>query len=335
MSPVPGGAIRRATASSGRRADSGKRQPWQSSVISPAESESCATDRSRRTGRAELLQQRPDGRLKFHDLFRLYAEAELREQESDANRATLACRRATWLLDTAARAGRLFEPEPGSRPAAAGDHHWVIEVAGSLKWFSVGWQLWLYWTDVFTLSARAAQALGDDRLRAIHLGNLAWVNIACLNQYDIALEQAQEVHACAERCGDWLQMSWAGLYLGWASIGLGRSTDALTYARAAVLAFRMTGDRVGRPYGLMLWARSLEAVGYADDGIPRIERAVEAVARTSLSKIEIGALRWPSALRRELIAVADRLEDWIYPLFSGLSQRGQHRDLGTVARFDA
>ncbi|MFG1994576.1 hypothetical protein ACGFJ7_31850 [Actinoplanes sp. NPDC048988] len=55
-----------------------------------------------------LLQQRPDGRLKFHDLLRSYASEALDAEEGPADRAATVARRDAWLLDTAIVAGRHF-----------------------------------------------------------------------------------------------------------------------------------------------------------------------------------------------------------------------------------
>ncbi|MEU8244578.1 helix-turn-helix domain-containing protein [Actinoplanes missouriensis] len=320
-----------------------------------------------------LLQQRSDGCLEFHDLLRLYAVAQLRQNEDQATIDALTTRRDTWLLDTAIRAGQLFEPASGSTPtyaddvvtftteaqagawlrqeaanwlsalrsaAAAGDDRRVVEVATSLNWFSDGWELWPHWVDVYTLSSRAAQRLGDDGQQSIQLRKLAKATTG----YGEALDRAHEARAAAERSGDPRLVAWAEYYIARALIGLGRPLEAIKYAQTAVLSFRVTSDDFARPYGLMVWARALQAIGPADDAIPMLERAimaasalstgspprgvtlfVEAVARISLTAIEIDAQRWRPALRRvnELIRVAGKLEHWVYPMLSGLSQRAQ------------
>lgn len=192
-----------------------------------------------------LLQQRPDGRMEFHDLLRLYAGLELDREEDSATRVAAIRRRDAWLLDTVERAGRFFEPDPDAPPdpagpvtelateaqagdwlrreaenwlpalrraAREGDDRRVIDVAESLHWFSDGWPTWPHWVNVFTMSSRAAERLGDDRLRAVHLGYLAWVHIVGLNQPEKALEHARRSLEFAERSGDQRQIGWADYY---------------------------------------------------------------------------------------------------------------------------
>ncbi|SNY67350.1 helix-turn-helix domain-containing protein [Paractinoplanes atraurantiacus] len=252
-----------------------------------------------------LLQQRPDGRLEFHDLLRLYAQGELEREEGAADRAAAVRRRDDWLLDTAMRAGLFFEPgqvAPAGCPfttgaeagdwlrreaenwlpalqsaAAAGQDQRVVEVADSLHWFSDGWANWPHWLDVFSLSAGAARKLGDDRLTAIHLGYLAWVHIVCLGQPEIALERAREALDHATRSGDRKQIAWAHYYIGWALSRLRRWDDVLTHAREAVAGFRAVNDREGLPNGLTLCALAVQGRGPADEAIPLYEQVIEAV----------------------------------------------------------
>ncbi|XVU21359.1 helix-turn-helix domain-containing protein [Actinoplanes sp. CA-054009] len=255
-----------------------------------------------------LLQQRPDGRLEFHDLLRLYAQGELEREEGAADRAAAIRRRDDWLLGTAVTAGLFFEPGHGAPPAgsgsllttgaqagdwlrdeaenwlpalqsaaAAGDDRRVVEVADSLHWFSDGWANWPHWLDVFSLSVAAARKLGDDRLTAIHLGYLSWVHIVCLGQPEIALDRAREALDHARRAGDRKQIAWAHYYIGWALSRRQRWDDVLAHAREAVAGFRAVNDREGLPNGLTLCALAVQGSGPADDAIPLYEQVIEAV----------------------------------------------------------
>ncbi|MEV4349128.1 AfsR family transcriptional regulator, partial [Actinoplanes sp. NPDC049596] len=255
-----------------------------------------------------LLQQRPDGRLEFHDLLRLYAQGELEREEGTADRAAAQRRRDDWLLTTAIRAGLFFEPGSGPPPAgegphlttgvqagdwlrgesenwlpalhaaaAAGDDRRVVEVAESLHWFSDGWANWPHWLDVFGLSVAAARRLGDDRLTSVHLGYLAWVHIVCLGQPEIALERAREALDHAVRSGDRRQIAWANYYIGWALSRRQRWDEVLEHGRAAVTDFRAVNDREGLPNGLTLCALAVQGRGPADDAIPLYEEVIAAV----------------------------------------------------------
>ncbi|MFI5895133.1 helix-turn-helix domain-containing protein [Actinoplanes sp. NPDC051513] len=330
-----------------------------------------------------LLQQRPDGRLEFHDLLRLYAGAELDREETAAQRAEVVRRRDDWLLDTVVTAGRFFEPgygtpAPGAVPANApateseagawlrheadnwlpalqraardGDDRRVVDVAESLHWFSDSWGIWPHWLDVFTLSSRAAERLGD-ALLATHLGYLAWVHIICMEQPEVAVRHARRALAAARRAGDRRQEGWANYYAGWALSRQDRWPEVLEYARPAVACFRETVDKEGLPNGLMLAAIAAKGMGPADDSIPLFEEAIvavtdpatappphialfaESVARSFLAGIEFDAQRWPTALRRldESIGVAERLGQPNEPLLTAVSHRALvHARLGDL-----
>ncbi|MEV4347134.1 helix-turn-helix domain-containing protein [Actinoplanes sp. NPDC049596] len=237
-----------------------------------------------------LLQQRPDGRLQFHDLLRLYASEALDREEGAAGRAAIVRRRDDWLLDTAIVAGRHFEPDFGPEkagptfgsPESAGDwlraeaENWlpalraaddrrVVDVAESLHWFSDGWFAWPGWEDVFGLSCAAAERLGDDRLRAVHEGYLVWVYVVVQHRVDEALEHARLASAAAVRAGDLRQVAWARYYEAWA-LHLGQHwTEALSAISRAVAGFRAEGDREGLPNGLLMWANILAEMGRADE----------------------------------------------------------------------
>ncbi|WP_433360918.1 helix-turn-helix domain-containing protein [Actinoplanes sp. CA-142083] len=335
-----------------------------------------------------LLQQRPDGRLEFHDLLRLYAGAELDREETVAQRRDVIRRRDGWLLDTVVLAGRFFEPGFGAPPAGAtpanappanapateaeagawlrqeadnwlpalqraardGDDQRVVDVAESLHWFSDSWGIWPHWLDVFTLSTRAAERLGDSLL-ATHLGYLAWVHIICMEEPEVATGHARRALAAARRAGDRKQEGWSNYYVGWALSRQGRWAEVLEYARPAVTCFRETVDKEGLPNGLMLVAIAVKGTGPADASIPLFEEAIvavtdpatappphialfaESVARAFLAGIEFDAERWPTALRRldESIAVAERLEQPNEPLLTAVSHRALvHARLGDL-----
>ncbi|MEV4348212.1 helix-turn-helix domain-containing protein [Actinoplanes sp. NPDC049596] len=303
-----------------------------------------------------LLQQRPDGRFDFHDLLRLYAASALDKEESAADRAAAIRRRDDWLLDTVIVAGRHFEPDYG--PGKAGrtevveltstaeasawlraeaenwlpalhaaaeqnDHQRVIDVAEALHWFGDSWFIWPGWEDVYTLSSRAAERLGDDVLRAVHEGYLAWVYIATTEENtDAALVHARTALECAGRSGDRRQIGWANYYVSWALRAQGRSAEQIGFSRAAVADLRAVGDLEGVPNALIQLGMAMIGSGAGDDAIgifeevmavvrdpatappPHIARLCEQAALTFLTGIEETAGRWPEALRRSEEAVA-------------------------------
>src|SRR5262249_16718090 len=152
------------------------------------------------------------GRYVFHDLVRIYARARLEHEEPIEAQRQAQHRMETWLLEVATVAGRWFEPGHGapppewrslvpldSRPEASawlqgegtawlealrsaarrGEHATVVEVAGSMNWFSDLWVRWGHWREVFELSAGAARAMGDRLQEAMHLEHVCWALHAC------------------------------------------------------------------------------------------------------------------------------------------------------------
>lgn len=238
-----------------------------------------------------LLQQGSDGRLRFHDLLRLYAASELDRAEDAGQRASVAARRDAWLLDTTILAGRFFEPGhrppppdalvpasqdaadswlrgeaenwlPALRQAAAdGRDQYVVDVAEALHWFSDNWSYWPHWEDVYSLSTRAARRLADDRLQAVHLGYLAWVHVVCLADPGAAVTCAEQALAFADRTDDPGLRGWSNYYLAWALEQDGRKTEALPYAATATELMRRAGDREGLPNAVILHAIMLHTLG--------------------------------------------------------------------------
>ncbi|MFF5173295.1 ATP-binding protein [Micromonospora sp. NPDC000089] len=254
-----------------------------------------------------LLQHGSDDRYSFHDLLRLYADLELRQEESAADRRAVQRRAVDWLLDTAIVAGRWYEPGYGAPPpgatryvdldtadtarewlqteaenwlpalmgaAADGEHQRVIDVAESLHWFSDMWAHWGRWHDVFALSVAAADQLDDDRLRAVHLGYLAWAYIYCLDEPDTGFQHAERAVEFAIRAADLGQQGWARFYCTWALLNAERYAEALRYAREAADNFQRARDREGLPQALI-------AVGQCLGGLDRYEEAVAAFGAVS------------------------------------------------------
>ncbi|MFF5075599.1 helix-turn-helix domain-containing protein [Actinoplanes sp. NPDC000266] len=307
-----------------------------------------------------LLQQRPDGRFEFHDLLRLYASSALDREESTTDRATAARRRDDWLLDTVIVAGRHFEPDYGPGKAGATEvieltssaeaaawlraeaENWlpalhaaaeqgadqlVIDVAEALHWFGDSWFFWAGWEDVYTLSTRAADRLGDDRLRSIHRGYLAWVYIRTTEDFDRALANARSGLELAISSGDRRQTGWANYYVSWALRSLGRHSEQIGFTRAAIADLRAVNDLEGVPNALIQLGMALIGSGADDDAIPVFEEVIAVVrdpatappahigrlaeqsALGHLTGIHADAGRWPEALRRsgETVAATELL----------------------------
>ncbi|MFI2709271.1 helix-turn-helix domain-containing protein [Micromonospora sp. NPDC018662] len=259
-----------------------------------------------------LLQHGADDRYSLHDLLRLYADLELRQEESADDRRAARRRAVDWLLDTTVVAGRWYEPGFGAPPpdatrlvgfdtadaardwlqaeaenwlpalvqaAAAGAHQRVIDVAESLHWFSDLWPHWGHWHEVFALSVEAADRLDDDHLRAVHLGYLAWAHISCRGEFDVGFRHAERAAECAGRAGDARQQGWARFYCAWARLEAGRYADALAYARESADRFRQARDWDGLPQALLGIGQSLGGLERDDEAVAAYQE-VTAVVRS-------------------------------------------------------
>ncbi|TDE92686.1 XRE family transcriptional regulator [Occultella glacieicola] len=257
-----------------------------------------------------LVQPAVGDRYLLHDLLRLYAHAEFGAQEAPASREQARAVADTWLLDTVVRAGRWFEPEilgagsadlddpvplrcaddarawltaeadnwfPALQRAARADaHERVIEVAESLHWFSDLWPTWGRWHTLFGASAEAAQSLGDEGLRATHLGYLAWAQRRCRGDHAAAMAAAGAGLEAARRSGDPVLTAWAQYYVAWTA----REDDpvlSLSGAAAAAGLFRQVGDREGLPQAIMCRAIALARLGRATEAVGTLREVVDLV----------------------------------------------------------
>ncbi|SCG72090.1 ATP-binding protein [Micromonospora humi] len=294
-----------------------------------------------------LVQQRSDGRFTSHDLLKLYAGEELVAAEDAAGRADAERRMRDWLLDTTIVAGRWYEPAfgapaPGAtrwveldtaeaarrwlqaeaenwvpalrQTAEAGEHRRVVDVAESLHWFSDLWANSGYWQEVYTLSAEAADALADDRLRAVHRGYLAWVYNEPLNEPEEGYRQAVLAYEHARRAGDLGQQGWARMYAAWAQWQLGGHEEQLALSQEAVALFRAAGDREGLPQALMERGKALARLGRSAEAIatytemigvvsspetapaPTLARLAMVAAYGGIGRIHLEAGRWEQSI---------------------------------------
>jgi tetratricopeptide (TPR) repeat protein len=249
--------------------------------------------------RLGLVESRHDGRYRLHSLVRRFAETRLRDEEKQLGPLRQGV--LNWLLDTAIVAGRWFEPRHGAlapdwdgrvplqtaelaerwlraeaanwfaalRAAALdGEHQRVVDVAEALHWFSDRWIHWGNWTELYSLSATAAQALGDYSLAATHVSYVSWAFNVCLGDQAGAIAKAEEAFALAERAGDVAQQGWAKYYLGWARMDQMEDwAGALAADEEAFDLFRRAGDREGLAQALSAVARCHERVGRFDKAL--------------------------------------------------------------------
>ncbi|MEU5869444.1 helix-turn-helix domain-containing protein [Nonomuraea sp. NPDC047529] len=235
-----------------------------------------------------LLHDDVSGRYCFHDLVRLFARERLHDEEDAADRDSSVQAMTSWLLRMAITAGRWFEPAhagghaqadpdlaaPGSLreaehwlradadnwlgalrlAAGAGLHALVLDCGESMHWFSDRWMYWPHWQEVFTLGARAAEALGDATQHATQLNYLAWVHLVPPADLQAVLGMAAQALELATRSGSRAQIAWAQQYTGTALRHLGRLEEAAQALAQAAQMFLADAD-------IDAYAQSLNAVG--------------------------------------------------------------------------
>ncbi|MHA3700810.1 ATP-binding protein [Jatrophihabitans sp. YIM 134969] len=281
-----------------------------------------------------LVTATPDGRYAFHDLLRLFARDRLVRDDEDRVVDLARSRWHTWLLTTAADAGRWFEPVRDDVPtpprravvgdrelargwlqdesmnwfaalqaaAAGGADHTVVDVAEALHWYSDLDPAWSGWFDVFDLARAAAHRLGDDALEATHTNYLAWVAIVRADGAT-TLARAERAGELARRADDAVQLAWSETYAAGAFALLGEPERALTAAENAVAAFERAGDRVGALQALVGTAQSLLYLGRPADAV---ERGAEVVDRldAAAADLPVGMVAHTRATVLSIVALA-------------------------------
>ncbi|MER8186056.1 helix-turn-helix domain-containing protein [Kitasatospora sp. NPDC094015] len=257
-----------------------------------------------------LLSQSDDGRYGFHDLIRLFAAERLAAEEDPAGRANLLRSTVEWLLRVTTAAGRWFDPEHGVEPPdwrqpvdlstseaadawlraesdnwfgavrVAADQGWdriVVETADAVHWFSNQWMLWAHWHELFTLSAAAAQRVGDPVAHATQLYNLSWAT-AQQGDTEEAVASALEAARIAERAGAVRQRAWALHFAARAR----QTTDpaaSLPYSEQSEQLFAEVGDWTGHTSVLMSVAVTLLSLGEPAAAIEKLRTGLEIARR--------------------------------------------------------
>ncbi|MEU4572568.1 NB-ARC domain-containing protein [Nonomuraea sp. ATR24] len=243
------------------------------------------------------------GRYVYHDLVRLYARAQLEQEDPVEAREAARWRMETWLLEVAVVAGRWFEPGYGAPPPewrsavtldsreAAGEwlqaegvawlealrsaarrheHGTVVEVAESMHWFSDQVRRWGHWREVFELSSGAARAMGDRLQEAVHLNYLSWALSVCEGRMEESERTALRAFELAGEVGDLRQQGWALFYAGWPDYGdpakLEREVD---YSRRAADLLLRAADLEGYPQARMTHILNLRRAGQTQEALRR------------------------------------------------------------------
>ena len=239
-----------------------------------------AEDHLDRLTELNLLQLAPaPGRVRFHDLLRLFANERLAQDEPATAVQAVREQMMRWLLGTATAAGLWFDPDHtehvvvDSNPdlatadaakawlqtersswlaavrhaSQAGWHTQVIDLAEAMHWYSENDPRWTGWIDVYQMAAHGARQLGNRRLEATHLNYLSWAVRVCGDRPAESAQLAIEAGALAEQIGDQRQQGWAlkyaaGAYLMLDAPGQERAIAALN---RSIECFESVGDEGG------------------------------------------------------------------------------------------
>jgi transcriptional regulator with XRE-family HTH domain len=234
-----------------------------------------------------LVEARGGSRYRVHDLVRLYAAARLEAEDPGPGSGAERDRLRGWLLASLERAGAWFEPDrvpethrqtgaafadsataqawirqeephwwPALKSAARlGEHDTVVDVADSLHWFSEVWIEWGHWRELFALAVASAQALGDKRLEAMHLGYLVWSTIVETGDTAEGMRLAKLAVAAATLSGDRTQLGWAKFYAGWMYQRAGLTAESTVLALESIAEFETVGNYDGAAQPMTLIAR--------------------------------------------------------------------------------
>ncbi|MGW0882832.1 helix-turn-helix domain-containing protein [Streptomyces sp. NPDC002671] len=219
---------------------------------------------------AGLLMTHREDRYRFHDLLRLYARAQHRREEGEAESDASRSRLRSWLLDTAVTAGRWHEPDYGAPPpdperlvtlenpelamgwlkaerdnwlaafreaAESGEHAAVSSTAAAMHLVSDNWVSAGHWVEVFERAARAASALGEPAMEASHLNDLAWAYLVCEGSHENAVTAATAALGLAQACGDLVQQARAHMRFCVAQDAVGDVSSAADHCRRAMDLF--------------------------------------------------------------------------------------------------
>ncbi|MFF5287398.1 ATP-binding protein [Streptomyces sp. NPDC013171] len=256
---------------------------------------------------AGLLQAAFTGRYQLHDLLRLFARTRLTREEEPGDREAAERRLRTWLLETAAVAGRWYKTGYGAPPsswqglvplenaeqarawlqseapawlaalrgaARHGEHTLVVETADAMEWYYPLSLYWGHWPEVFRLASEAAATLDDPRMQAVHLNHYSWALSTCEHRYRDAIERADEALECARRAQDVPQQAWALVYAVYPHRQLGETQKGFDKARAAADLFEAAAEHEGWIETIGLYGGTLRDFGRAEEALTQHERII-------------------------------------------------------------
>ena len=294
-----------------------------------------------------MLEARGGDRYRLHDLLRLYARSRLEDEVGTAGMLEREATVRSWLLGSLERAGAWYEPsrstdEPGASSglsfadqesagawvrgetahwwpalqtaAALGEHATVVDVADALHWLSDVWLKWGRWYDLFSLAVAAAEALGDKRLEAMHLGYVAWTEMEERANLPSALATARRALAAADIADDDQQRGWANFYIASVCRLMEDREVSAAASKEAIAQFHAVGDSDGEAQSILQLAHVRSEQGEAELTIRELQAFLPQVRSGSMSPLvqritEFSLHRTMSVAYRELGQWARALDE--------------------------
>lgn len=274
---------------------------------------------------------RTPGRLRFHNLLRLFAAERLAQEETEEERELLRDRTLRHLLRMATAAGACTfhrgpvdaDGSPFPSQESAGDWlvregtNWstaqrdaaalgwdaeVLALAKAMHWFADSQEFDYRWDEVYRLGLEAAQRLGDQVAEVDMLNQLGWAQYMCRNDNELALRTNSRALALAEEIDDHRGKVFAHCYLGVELTRLDQDEKGVEHLR---VAHELSAEYDF--FDMRYWTRStlgvaLQEAGRYDDALA-VHEALLTEVRHHRDEADQEMVRWVMMLLMENIGL--------------------------------
>ena len=275
------------------------------------------------------------GRYQFHDLVRIFARERLESEEAVAARCRAGEGVHDYLLATAARFGRLFDPYTEARPrdndrelaadwlaaeasnwlaaarhaATADKHQQLIDLGLAMHWYSEAYQ-YHPWAELFGDGVAAARAIGDRHSEAVLLNFVGWAKGLYAPDQQARIPTHAAALAIAREIGDRHEEAWALAYMGSVLARMDRLDEALDHNARATELFVAEGYWPALNTTRNVQGRILRRLGRYDEALAA-HRMVLSDLRRRVDQMAPNLLRYQYAFTSSLIGeVLLNLREW-------------------------
>ncbi len=224
--------------------------------------------------RACLLSEHVPGRYAFHDLLRIYAAEQAREQLGQADRLAGLQRMYDHYLHTGFATAMLLNPSrspialPPAQPLAVPET--MATLAQATAWFEAEYQVL---RNMIALAGDPESEASSDR----HAWQIPWTLVNFSDRrgrWDELATFQRTALTAAERLADPAGQARAHLNIGCASIRMTRYDDALAHLDRSLSLFAEIGDRVTQGHNLLAIAEVFSKRGKPRRVLDSAERAL-------------------------------------------------------------